>query len=832
MAAIDDDADHVAASISAMSLDGAALCIVKGVGSVRDVDMPFVNRHEELWQLFRVNADICHRIATSTEESMSNFRLLDLLFCVQYFGAGKTTLGKEFPEKVKDNDVKETFASKFGDDDGLKSEWNIIQERGIRRVFIDVRKHPNILQTAANEINRASGIMYDFTSVTVGPHIPTSSAEHAADYLIQFATDNGPTLFHFDEVGAKEEHNLNHLRELAVAVWTQMHAICRKRGAGAMPRVYFLITGKSIEPFADVGSGSSGMGSYFLVLDMLAVEHVHRLRRHLQDSDKVDNPLCLVGLDEERDGGYLNERLARATGGAPRLLLYTLRALHFSKASLTSTNEIDTAVMETVFSLLYGIAVVSSEFLPTSSSRQAFHLLLAFSMQRTKLTLDTEVELDGKDTMLGQILRFQPFFLSRDDCADGQFVLHLPLYHLQAAKMKFGSDAVSMVLISMAGGTISANEAWRVFELLPAHVMASQAAMNKLLLPTPDKTSWADALPSLLAKSEIAKKAKFDLGAQPFSIIQEAGICPDVIEQDPEKYAAMDSCVFPPDKSKSADLFHVQRRLDSRGVVLFEWQAKFFFAGGLTMSTIRDEVDKSAKKLDSVLIVYSANVGPQLRGAMTDQVLILPSWSQKNAAEFAFSSSGLFWRSAGSKKQAWCEFPMKVAAKEKHAPAAGASVVKVRAGLEVVIPHHDLVEKLLGGEMFDSLVKLQKDKNNPTTISSVITTLDSVLSGSLGSGKGKAATSADEVKLKDAKKERDKAEDKRDKAEDKLDKAKKELKDEKKELKDATASGDEKAIERADRAYALAEEGVTSAQKGVTSAQDMVTYLTKVFTAE
>jgi hypothetical protein len=828
MASIDDDADHVAASISTMSLNDAESCIVKGDYSVRKGDMPFVNRHEELWQLFRVNADNCHRIATSTEELMSDFRDLDLLFCVQYFGAGKTTLGEVFPNKVKDKDVKETFASKFGDDDGLKSEWKIIQERGIRRVITDVRTEPNILQFAADAINHAADCVYDFTSATVGNHDPTTSPRHAADYLIKFATDNGPTLFHFDEVGAKEEHNLNHLRELAVAVWTTMHAICRKDGVEAMPRIYFLITGKAIEPFADVGSGSSGMGSYFLVLDMLTAEHVHQVRRHLQDSDKVENPLCLVGLNETHHGGYLNERLALATGGAPRLLLYTLRALHFSKASLTSTVEIDTAVMETAFSLLYGIDVVSSEFLPTSSSRQAFHLLLAFSLQRTKLKLSTEVKLDGKDTKLGQILRFQPFFLSRDDCADGQFVLHLPLYHLRAAKKKFGSDAVSMVLISMAGGTISANEAWRVFELLPAHVMAKQAAMNKLLLPTPGMTSWADELPSLLGKSKIAKTAKFNLGAQPSFIFQEAGIYPGVIEDSPEKYVAMDGCVLPPDKSNTADLFHVQRRLDSRGVVLFEWQAKFFLAGGLTMSMICAEVNKSAKKLDSVLIVYSAMVGRQLQGAMTDQVLILPSWGGTKSAVFAFGSSDLLWRSSSSadtvyenefpsqksevakaafdrlqKSESWCKFPGKEPGKLK--PAVGASVVTVRARLEVVIPHHDLVRKLLGAKMFDSLVALQKDKSSPTVVSSVITTLDEVMRRS-ASGSGPA-----EGKL--------------DKAEDKLKGAEDKLKEAKVELKDAKASGDQDEID-------LAKEGARSAQTGVTSAQDMVTYLTNAITAE
>jgi hypothetical protein len=68
---------------------------------------------------------------------------------------------------------------------------------------------------------------------------------------------------------------------------------------------------------------------------------------------------------------------------------------------------------------------------------------------------------------------------------------------------------------------------------------------------------------------------------------------------------------------------------------------RFFLAGGLTMATIRDEVAKSAQKLDSVLIVYSAKVGLQLQGAMTDQVLILRSWPDESAAEYAFANKYL-----------------------------------------------------------------------------------------------------------------------------------------------------------------------------------------------
>ncbi len=44
--------------------------------------MPFVNRHEELWQIFRINAENHITIVRNNEE-LNNFRELRLLFCVQ-----------------------------------------------------------------------------------------------------------------------------------------------------------------------------------------------------------------------------------------------------------------------------------------------------------------------------------------------------------------------------------------------------------------------------------------------------------------------------------------------------------------------------------------------------------------------------------------------------------------------------------------------------------------------------------------------------------------------------------------------------------------------------
>jgi hypothetical protein len=58
--------------------------IIDGEGTIKDDDMPFVNRHEELWNLFRVNACNARKCASAkAKEAPANFRLFRLLFCVQ-----------------------------------------------------------------------------------------------------------------------------------------------------------------------------------------------------------------------------------------------------------------------------------------------------------------------------------------------------------------------------------------------------------------------------------------------------------------------------------------------------------------------------------------------------------------------------------------------------------------------------------------------------------------------------------------------------------------------------------------------------------------------------
>jgi hypothetical protein len=150
------------------------------------------------------------------------------------------------------------------------------------------------------------------------------------------------------------------------------------------------------------------------------------------------------------------------------------------------------------------------------------------------------------------------------------------------------------------------------------------------------------------------------------------------------------------------------------------------------------QTNKNASTTNEV--IFAAAVGPELCEAVDaaeGRVLVLPSWHKKTAAEFVFKSAGksataaateerksvLLWRAHKKKKVLWCVFPDQGTTLEET--GKGAHVV-VRAGLEVVIPHHDVVRALVGAKTFDALKKLAVGKN-PDATSALVTSLDNVL---------------------------------------------------------------------------------------------------------
>jgi hypothetical protein len=178
----------------------------------------------------------------------------------QEFRSGKTPLGEMFPVKIKDKAVIDFFEGKLKEkaNKPLVDEWEKIQHEGINRVLIDVRNvNDFVLEALQVASNNSQLVNY-------------GDSKQAAGILVDYAIKNGPTLLHFDEVSSRSKHNLKsreaqplvELRQLAVAVWSQMSVMPNKA-----PRIYFLVTGETTEPFEGIGSGYPDFRPSLLVFE-------------------------------------------------------------------------------------------------------------------------------------------------------------------------------------------------------------------------------------------------------------------------------------------------------------------------------------------------------------------------------------------------------------------------------------------------------------------------------------------------------------------------------------------------------------------------------------
>ena len=118
-----------------------------------------------------------------------NFRLFDLLYCIQYFGAGKTTLGKQFGAQLASGVLDDRNK---GD---LAQEYQQLRSAGIDHVHVDVCSVPNMVLKVARMVCGDASLSW------VGE-------KDAAVQVVAAARARGkPILIHVDEVGAHKEHD-------------------------------------------------------------------------------------------------------------------------------------------------------------------------------------------------------------------------------------------------------------------------------------------------------------------------------------------------------------------------------------------------------------------------------------------------------------------------------------------------------------------------------------------------------------------------------------------------------------------------------------------------
>ena len=77
-------------------------------------------------------------------------------------------------------------------------------------------------------------------------------------------------------------------------------------------------------------------------------------------------------------------------------------------------------------------------------------------------------------------------------------------------------EGVPLLLLGLASAAFRLAEPWRIFEILPAIVVALRASLKN----PGDQATWATAVPQWYGASTLAKRMRFMPGREPFKIIE------------------------------------------------------------------------------------------------------------------------------------------------------------------------------------------------------------------------------------------------------------------------------------------------------------------------
>ena len=228
---------------------------VLGSGDYSEVlphnEVPFVNRHSELFDLFHVNAAVILKLLDCRRKKVSicDWRPCSVAVAAQMFGSGKTTFGDNFIKQLNDEKTKAFILQKLTGDD-WRDELRRAQSAASKRYDLNGCK---TIYDVAKELDYAQ---FKDRSLTGARDI----AQHI--FALAAVTGEKPLFVHFDEIGDLQA-NVRELREAVRQVWNLM-----LQHQGDMPRIYFYLSGKSV-PLNAIGKFGSPLGTKWIILDLL-----------------------------------------------------------------------------------------------------------------------------------------------------------------------------------------------------------------------------------------------------------------------------------------------------------------------------------------------------------------------------------------------------------------------------------------------------------------------------------------------------------------------------------------------------------------------------------
>ncbi|CAE7828132.1 unnamed protein product [Symbiodinium sp. CCMP2592] len=402
-----------------------------------DDAMPFLNRTTELFVIIEENIKAIRQLNIST--NLTDYRKMKVCFAAQMFGAGKTMLGRNLVPQLKlaKSDLQAHLKA-FLDKEKAKGE--------------DGRKFAAFFSREVETLKQAERLYVDFRGLSDVAAVPVETARVAntkgpqqtdvaggiAEVLMEAAKITQKPLFvHFDEIGGFQVPDLRKLRDGVIRTWASMNQEAVK--GQVMPRIYFYFSGKSV-PLLELGNPHSPVGTRWIILTLMA--------------------------------DYAN---GLVTGGAPRLLLYTLRYLYSWKPNLSTPHAVDVA-MSDAYSCFKGIDMVARDIFITGVENSPEATAVKMPGSSSWCLRASENAAEVKDAS---------FYI---DIMDFIKIFVMETYEQNFRTPLFFGDS--------AGAGLSADD---VLERLVEHRIIVQACLA-------DKTTWKALLSPLLDKSKHAGK--------------------------------------------------------------------------------------------------------------------------------------------------------------------------------------------------------------------------------------------------------------------------------------------------------------------------------------
>ena len=413
---------------------------------------------------------------------------------------------------------------------------------------------------------------------------------------------------------------------------------------------------------------------------------------------------------------YLDERLQFWTGGAPRLLLYTLRALHHNHSIDVSTRDGLDATLDAAYKVLSSITPVANELFMDPSKdpglAEAWVHLMVLAALQVPVTRDTMIRAGRISYSIDKLLGLLNVYVSRRPGATTQdnltFCLHAVGLVLRYTREKFVDFRVPLLVgdPSFVPGLSPA----QLLERLVEQRLIVHACLS------PDGARWADVVPLLRGSKWGSERVVLDRGSPIVSMPQvHSGEQTPVRLHDSESEilararippSTLDTALQimrsgriyrPRPASSSADTFVKQTRF------LLEIQDKSGVAAGLGLSEVLSEVAKSVRG-QAVLLLFVAlklkdNLARMVQHGATKEsgapVLVLGPGVYQEA-----KGGGVLFRRL--EEHRWAKLLVRGEWQGASPDAAGKhTVLTVPSDLEFVIPSTAAVRDFLGDADFE-----------------------------------------------------------------------------------------------------------------------------------